>query len=124
MGKHDFSPRINHISWGHLEVEGYPPFKDVKLYPGGAREWDWGETNTHHEPGIQPADVDELLEHGAKVVILSRGMLRRLKVCRETIRLLEGKGVATHILSTKEAVKIYNQLREKEPVGGLFHSTC
>lgn len=124
MEKHDFSPRINHISWGHLEVEGYPPFKDVKLYPGGAREWDWGETNTHHEPGIQPADVDELLEHGAKVVILSRGMLRRLKVCRETIRLLEGKGVAIHILSTKEAVKIYNQLREKEPVGGLFHSTC
>src|SRR5262249_30503704 len=22
------SPRISHLSWGHVEVEGYPPFKD------------------------------------------------------------------------------------------------
>jgi len=24
------SPRISHISWGRLEVEGHPPFKDAK----------------------------------------------------------------------------------------------
>jgi len=105
-------------------LEGYPPFKDGKLYPDGAREWDWGETDTHHEPGIQPADVEELLEYGAKVVILCRGMLKRLKVCYTTIRRLKDRGVATHILPTKKAVKVYNQLREKESVGGLFHSTC
>ncbi len=47
------SPKITHLSWGRLEVEGQDgPFKDAKLYPGGAREWDWNETGTSHEPGI------------------------------------------------------------------------
>ena len=29
------SPRISHLSWGHVEVEGHPPFKDTKVFPGG-----------------------------------------------------------------------------------------
>jgi hypothetical protein len=33
-------PRISHFSWGHVEVEGYLPFKDTKVFPGGAREWE------------------------------------------------------------------------------------
>jgi hypothetical protein len=28
------SPRISHLSWGHIEVEGHPPFKDAKIFPG------------------------------------------------------------------------------------------
>jgi len=68
------SPRISHLSWGHIEVEGHPPFKDAKIFPGGAREWDWRETGTRHVPGIQPADVRELIEHGAKAVVLSKGI--------------------------------------------------
>src|SRR6185437_2288414 len=67
------SPRISHLSWGHIEVEGHPPFKDAKIFPGGAREWDWRETGTRHAPGIQPADVQELIEHGARTVVLSNG---------------------------------------------------
>ena len=34
MERHVRSPRIVHLSWGRLEVEGYPTFKDAKLYPG------------------------------------------------------------------------------------------
>ena len=61
------SPYISRVSWGRLEVEGHPPFKDAKVYPGGARKWDWQETDTHHVPGIQPADVEELIERGARL---------------------------------------------------------
>jgi len=35
----------------------------AKLFPGGLREWDWRETGTRHVPGIQHADVQELIEH-------------------------------------------------------------
>src|SRR5690606_40772234 len=49
------SPRISRLSWGQIEVAGHGAFKDAKLYPGGAREWDWSETGTRHVPGIQPA---------------------------------------------------------------------
>ncbi len=118
------SPRIAHLSWGHLEVEGLTPFKDAKVFPGGAREWDWRETGTHHLPGIQPADVQELIEHGAKAVVLSKGIWERLQVCPETLEFLANKGIAVEVLQTEAAVKRFNQLRESVAVGGLFHSTC
>lgn len=105
-------------------MEGGRRFKDAKLYPGGAREWDWNETGTRHTPGIQPADVKTLLEHGSRVVVLSRGMYERLDVCRETLRLLEESKVTVHVLQTERAVALYNELIGIEPVGGLFHSTC
>ena len=68
------SPRISHISWGRVDVDGVGTGKDFKLYPGGGRPWDWRETGTRHVPGIQPSDVMELLERGSKVVVLTRGM--------------------------------------------------
>ncbi len=114
------SPRITHISWGRLEVEGVRSFKDAKLFPGGAREWDWGETGTHHVPGIQPSDIDELLTHGATVVVLSKGVYERLQVCPETLQELQGRGVPFHILQTEEAVQLYNELAANGPVGGSF----
>ena len=75
-------------------------------------------------PGIQPADVEELIENGSKVVILGRGMDLVLRTCPETLRLLESKGIVVHVEETKAAVALYNRLVEAEAVGGLFHSTC
>ena len=118
------SPRISHLSWGHIEVEGHPPFKDAKIFPGGAREWDWRETGTRHVPGIQPADVQELIEHGARAVVLSRGIWERLQVCPETVAFLDKNGVEIEVLQTEAAAERFNELRENMPVGGLFHSTC
>lgn len=120
----DRSPLITHVSWGRMEVEGLEPGKDFKLYPGGGRAWDWSEHGTRHEPGIQPAEVRELLEHGCRAVVLSRGMELRLQVMPETLRLLEDAGVEVHVAETTAAVGLYNRLAASEPVGGLFHSTC
>ena len=118
-----YSPRITRLSWGRLEVED-DSFRDAKLFPGGAREWDWNETGTRHVPGIQPSDVEELLERGATVVVLSKGFHERLGGCRETLRMLEDKGVSVHVEQTEGAVQRYNELREHERVGALIHSTC
>jgi hypothetical protein len=118
------SPRIINISWGHMEVEGVGCGKDFKLYPGGGRAWDWRETKTEHVPGIQPADVQELLDKGSKVVVLSRGMQLMLQTCPETLRLLKDKGIDVRVEETRKAAELYNRLAEREPVGGLFHSTC
>lgn len=119
------SPKITHLSWGSLEIEGQSSlFKDVKLFPGGARKWDWNETGTEHEPGIQPSDVEELLEHGATVIVLSRGFYERLQVSRETLQELEERNITTHVEQTEEAVRLYNELTKSEKVGALVHSTC
>ena len=119
------SPRIKDVSWGRLEVEGEAePYKDARLFPGGSCEWNWRETGTSHKPGIQIADVQELLDRGATVVVLSRGMAECLHVPRETLDFLKERQIPVHVLPTKEAAALYNKLAENEPVGGLFHTTC
>lgn len=118
------SPRVTECRWGRVAIDQHGTVKDAKLYPGGARAWDWRETGTRHEPGIQPADVAELLDHGVVTVVLSTGVYQRLRVCPETILLLKDKGVSCHVLPTPDAVAKYNDLIESEPVGALIHSTC
>jgi hypothetical protein len=81
-------------------------------------------TNTHHVPGIQPADVEELIEHGVAIIVLSQGFWRRLQVAPETLALLAEKGIDVRVLPSPEAAERFNELRKREPVGCLIHSTC
>ena len=124
MSQGERSPKIVDLSWGRMEVDGLGIEKDWKLYPGGGRPWDWSETGTQHVPGVQVADVEELVAHGATVVVLSLGMDRRLHVDQATLRYLEERSVEVHMLETREAVKVYNDLAEDNALAGLFHSTC
>lgn len=108
-----------------MEIEHVGIGKDFKLWPGGGREWDWRETGTRHVPGIQPADVEELLANGCHTVVLSRGKLACLKTCPETLALLESLNVDVRVETTDRAAELYNELAESGvAVGGLFHSTC
>lgn len=118
------TPRISSVSWGKVETGDGGVFKDAKLFPGGARGWDWRETGTRHEPGVQISDIAELLENGAETVILGVGFHGRLGVCRETVSLLEERGVAVRAKQTEEAARLHNELCEKGRVGTLIHSTC
>ncbi len=115
---------IERVVWGEIVVPTLGTFKDVKLWPDGGRGWDWGETGTRHVPGIQPADVQELLDHGSEIIVLSRGMDLVLQTCPETLSMLHERGVRVEVLETRAAVARYNELAGSERVGGLFHSTC
>ena len=121
------SPKILDCQWGSVHVEsadGPAEYRDAKLWPGGSRGWDWNETDTHHEPGIQPADVEELVDHGAERVILSRGQNLRLQVQDRTVEWLESRGVDVESLETLKDVERYNELAGSTAVGALIHSTC
>jgi hypothetical protein len=118
------SPRILSIVWGQTEVENLGVCKDVKLWPGGGRDWDWRETGTEHVPGILPGDVQELIDHAADVIVLSKGMQLRLQTAPETLALLRGQSLEVHVAETMEAVDLYNRLVASRNVGCLIHSTC
>lgn len=107
-----------------MEVEGPGAGKDFKLYPGGGREWDRPEAGMRHAPGIQPADVEELLAHGAAAVVLSQGIDRRLQADPATRQYQQRQSVEVRIAGTLEAAQIYNELAGTVPAAGLFHSTC
>jgi hypothetical protein len=119
---------ITHISWGHMEVtiqNKTHQFKDCKIWPGGAKAWDWRITGTHHRPGIQPADIAEILDQDIEIMILSRGMQLMLHTCPETKAMLQSRGVVYHIEETRQAVDLFNKLAQQgKRVGGIFHSTC
>ncbi|MBW3665440.1 MAG: Mth938-like domain-containing protein [Actinobacteria bacterium] len=119
----DSSPRITRLDWGRIETP-VGSFKDAKLWPGGARDWDWNETGTSHD-GVQAADTDELVDGGASTVILTRGQHGRLTVPDAVVEQLETRGITVEVLGTVEAVERYNHLADAgEAVGALIHSTC
>lgn len=123
MKSQEFSIRA--IEWGKIDVVGIGKFRDAKFFPGGVKDWDWKQTNTHHDPGIQPSDVEELLENGSEFIVLSRGMQLVLQTCPQTIDLLNRLAIPFVIEETTRAVTIYNQLlSEGKRVGALIHSTC
>jgi hypothetical protein len=119
---------ISHISWGRIEVttdSKIYQFKDCKVWSGGAKEWDWTLTGTRHQPGIQPADIEEILEQGVEIMVLTRGMEFMLHTCPETEQLLHQRDIEYHIGHTKLAVALFNDLMQQgKRVGGIFHSTC
>jgi hypothetical protein len=95
------------------------------VWPGGGRAWDWNETGTRHRPGIQPADVQELLDHKPDVVVLSRGRQWRLNTCSETLVLLAEQSVRVEQCETGLAIELYNRLVESgTAAAALLHSTC
>lgn len=111
--------------WGEIYI-GDETFKDVKCFPENqCVAWDWKKTGTRHEPGIQIADLKELIDGGAEYIILSKGREEALQTHPETIEYLEGKGIPFFQLETTKAIDKYNKLVSGGlKVGGLFHSTC
>jgi len=125
MSGRKLSPKITNQSWGKLEVKGVQyVYKDAKLFPGGSRAWNWKVTGTEHSPGVQPADVQELLDHGARILVLSTGVFGRLKIQQATIDHIKAQGAQALVYKTPEAILVYNELCETQPVGALIHSTC
>jgi hypothetical protein len=118
------SPPIHDLVWGSVTTAA-GVFRDAKLWPGGGRGWDWRETGTQHVPGIQATDVAELLQRGAKVVILSQGQQERLHVHADTLAAVQAAGASAEVLPTAQAVARYNELADQGvAVGALIHSTC
>jgi len=120
-------PVIKSIEWGKILVThngSQYQYRDAKLWPEKSKVWNWGETNTHHVPGIQVADLKEFIDD-VDVVILTRGMDLALQIAPETVAYLNNIKKEYHIGETKEMVQLYNKLvKEGKRVGGVFHSTC
>ncbi|XP_007444857.3 mth938 domain-containing protein, partial [Python bivittatus] len=80
---------------------------------------------TQHVPGVQPADVEEVLQKGVKTLVIGRGMSEALQVPSATVEYLKKHGIDVMVLQTEKAVKEYNILASQGArVGGVFHSTC
>lgn len=131
--KSNINNLISEFKWGEIRIlrknnkEEFEEmiFKDAKCYPDYSISWDWNETGTRHSPGIQISDVKEIVEKGAEVVVLSKGIDNKLLTKQETLDYLEEHKIKYYHLQSNLAVEKYNELLLSDyKVGGLFHSTC
>jgi hypothetical protein len=90
------SPRIAHLSWGHIEIEGHPPFKDAKILARGSGT---GVKPVHAMCPVFSLPTSEI-DRGAKAVVLSKGIWEQLQVCPETLEVLAKNGIEAEVLQT------------------------
>ncbi|NWQ97888.1 AAMDC protein, partial [Burhinus bistriatus] len=84
-----------------------------------------GISYIQHSPGVQPADLEEVVKKGVKTVVIGRGMSEALQVPPSTVDYLKKNGIDVLVLQTEKAVAEYNALAAQGvKVGGVFHSTC
>ncbi|ELK05606.1 hypothetical protein PAL_GLEAN10023029 [Pteropus alecto] len=94
-----------------MKVQGSSKtYKDCKVWPGGSRTWDCRETGTEHSPGVQPADVEEVVKKCVQTLATGQGMSKGLKVPPSTLECLEKQGIDVRVLQTEQAVKEYDAL--------------
>nr|XP_059869736.1 mth938 domain-containing protein-like [Delphinus delphis] len=111
---------------GQMKVPGSTKIcKDCKAWPGGSQAWDWRETRTERSPGVQPADVQEVVEKGVLTLVIGQGMSDGSKVPSSAVEYLRKQGIDVRVLQTEQALKEDNALvTQGIRVGGVFHSTC
>ncbi|KFV18006.1 Mth938 domain-containing protein, partial [Tauraco erythrolophus] len=78
-----------------------------------------------HSPGVQPADLEEVVQKGVRTLVIGRGMSEALQVPSSTVDYVRKNGIDVLVLQTEKAVEEYNALAAQGvKVGGVFHSTC
>jgi len=116
------------LQWGRIGMSDGSSFKDVRVSPLGATEWDWGTYGMSHVPGVVPAVIDGLIKEGCRHIIIGSGMNGRLQVSEATVAFIlqQASDVIVVVCKTPAAISYYNlQVRVGNGrVGGVFHSTC
>jgi hypothetical protein len=115
---------VTSFRWGQIVDSRGRTFKDARLFPGGAEAWDWRKTGTRHDPGIQVADLADLVADRPDVIILSRGVDLVLQVPQATIDFARSHAGTVLVLQSEQAVTEYNRRIAIERVIALIHSTC
>ena len=118
---------ITKARWGAIQFGSEREvFKDVICYPEGHVRWDWAKTNTHHVPGIQIADIEQLLEKSnVELILLSSGFEDKLQIMDETLNYLKKKNIKYIFQDTSRIISEFNwELMKGTKVGALIHSTC
>ena len=114
---------VTSLQWGTVVVSDGKTYKDCIVTPTNSRNWNWSNDGTSHIPGITVEAILPLLQY--RTIVLSKGMHEKLRVCPETIRLLEKHRIDYHILQSNDAVAHYNSnIRKGIPTALLLHSTC
>ncbi len=119
-------PKINDTQFGSITVDEEIITHDVIIGLDGEvkkrkKKLSKEVYGTSHT--ISLAEAEYVYEKGAKLLIFGAGQYLAAKLSDEAVGFLKKQNCKIKVLSTKEAMEIWNKSDEKKKIG-LFHLTC
>jgi len=82
---------------------------------------DWWRKSGHH---LVLEDIREVIKFSPEVLIVGTGALGIIIVSPEVKDFCLEKNIELQVLTTGEAIKVFNNLKNQKKIAGLFHLTC
>ena len=111
---------IDTYSFGRMVINGKTYTSDVILYPDKVDD-SWWRKSGHL---LQKEDLRDVIQYNPEILIVGTGAYGLMKILDEVKQFLEAEGIELISEETKEACKIYNELKERKKVVAAFHITC
>jgi len=111
---------IDSYSFGRMVIDGKTYTSDVILYPDKVDD-SWWRKSGHL---LQKEDLRDVIQYNPEILIVGTGAYGLMKILDETKQFLEAEGIELISEETKEAYKIYNELKERKKVVAAFHLIC
>lgn len=103
-----------------MVIDGKTYTSDVILYPDKVDD-SWWRKSGHL---LQKEDLRDVIQYNPEILIVGTGAYGLMKILDEVKQFLEVEGIELISEETKEACKIYNELKERKKVVAAFHITC
>ena len=114
------SLNIESFTFGSITIEGKTYTNDVVVYPDRV-ETSWVREE-EHRPQIR--EFDDIVQSEPEILIIGTGYAGVLSVPDQIRNYLTSKGIEVRVEKTKQAIEIFNTLREREKVVAALHITC
>ena len=112
--------RIEKYNFGRLVVDGQPHTKDLIILPDSVVPG-WWRASGH---SLAPGDLEAVFAAAPKRLIVGTGRFGMMSVPRETVEVVEGRGIAVEVLRTREACERFNELCGAGETAAALHLTC
>ncbi|MBT9130529.1 MAG: hypothetical protein DDT40_00240 [candidate division WS2 bacterium] len=111
---------IDSYSFGQIIIKGKRYEKDL-LILGEMIHPNWWRKSGHH---LTLEDIGEVLLFSPEVLIVGTGALGRMIISPEVKEFCLEEKIDLQVLTTGEAIKVFNILINQKKIAGLFHLTC
>lgn len=111
---------ITDYAFGRIRVDDESFDKDVIIFADGV-QGPWWRREGHR---LDAADLEGVFAARPRVLIVGTGYYGNMNVPEETRRSVESRGIELHVARTREAVELFNTMREAADVVAALHLTC
>ena len=112
--------RIEAFSFGNITISGTTYTTDVIVYPDHV-ESNWVREEEHRP---QISEFADIVKAAPEILIIGTGYAGVLSIPDQIRNYLTSKGIEVRVEKTKQAIEMFNELRDKEKVVAVLHITC